>query len=92
MKEELIQELERFLEGQDFGKNWDGEYQDAVPTLREYFNSEGFRTKIMQEWDSESRNTELVAMKETLVVRIPWGQDYNGRSLVDLRFLHVERR
>ena len=36
MKREWIQRLEQFLEGNDFGKNWDGAYQDAVPTLRKY--------------------------------------------------------
>jgi hypothetical protein len=71
MKTEWIQRLERFLEGNDFGKNWDGAYQDAVPTLRKYFHQEGFRTHIASEWESESRETELVAIKETLVVRIP---------------------
>ena len=61
MKTEWIQRLERFLEGNDFGKNWDGAYQDAVPTLRKYFHAEGFRTHIASEWESESRETELVA-------------------------------
>ena len=90
MKDELIKRLEEFLEGNDFGKNWDGVYQDAVPTLRQFFHQEGFRTHIMSEWDSESRDTELVAIKESLVVRIPWAEDYNGRSLVDLTGLVVQ--
>jgi hypothetical protein len=89
MKDEMIRRLETFLEEQDFGKNWDGAYQDAVPTLRRYFEGEGFSTQIMNELDSESRDTELVAIKESLVVRIPWAEDYNGRSLVDLRQLEV---
>ena len=90
MKDELIKRLEEFLEGNDFGKNWDGVYQDAVPTLRQFFHQEGFRTHIMSEWDSESRDTELVAIKESLVVRIPWAEDPNGRSLVDLTGLVVQ--
>ncbi len=90
MKDELIKRLEKFLEGNDFGKNWDGVYQDAVPTLRQFFHQEGFRTHIMSEWDSESRDTELVAIKESLVVRIPWAEDPNGRSLVDLTGLVVQ--
>ncbi len=89
MREEWIQKLETFLEKQDFGKNWDGAYQDAVPTLRTFFDSEGFRTHINPEWLSDSRDTELVAEKEALVVRIPWEEDYNGRSVVDLTELQV---
>src|SRR5690349_8050688 len=87
MKQEWIQKLETFLEGQDFGKNWDGAYQDAVPTLRTFFDKQGFRTHIMPEWLSDSRDTELVAEKEKLVVRIPWAEDYNGKSVVDLTAL-----
>src|SRR5438093_6225062 len=90
MKLEWISRLEHFLERNDFGKNWDGAYQDAVPILRQFFHREGFRTHIMSEWDSESRDTELVATKESLVVRIPWAEDYNGRSLVDLTGLVVQ--
>src|SRR5438046_4973652 len=37
MKLEWISRLEQFLERNDFGKNWDGAYQDAVPTLRQFF-------------------------------------------------------
>jgi hypothetical protein len=92
MKTEWIHRLERFLEGNDFGKNWDGAYQDAVPTLRKYFHQEGFRTHIASEWESESRETELVAVKETLIVRIPWAEDYHGRSIVDLTSLEVRRQ
>jgi|SRR6185503_5019328 hypothetical protein len=90
MKAEWIQRLESFLEGNDFGKNWDGVYQDAVPTLRQFFHREGFRTHITSEWESASRETELVATKESLVVRIPWAEDPNGRSLVDLTGLVIQ--
>ena len=89
MKAEWITRLEHFLAGNDFGKNWDGAYQDAVPTIRKFFHSEGFRTHIMSEWDSPSRYTELVATKQRLVVRIPWAEDYYGRSIVDLSGLEV---
>src|SRR5215467_9151819 len=89
MKAEWISKLQQFLEVNDFGKNWDGVYQDAVPTLRRFFNSEGFQTQIMSEWDSPSRHTELVAIKQTLIVRIPWGEDPNGLSLVDLDSIEV---
>ena len=90
MKSEWIEKLESFLERNDFGKNWDGAYQDAVPTLRLFFHKEGFRTHITSEWESESRDTELVAIRESLVLRIPWAEDYNGRSLVDLTALVVQ--
>ena len=90
MRIELIQRLERFLEGNDFGKNWDGAYQDAVPTLRQFFHKEGFRTHLMSEWDSPSRYAELVAIKQSLIVRIPWAEDSNGKSLVDLNGLEVQ--
>ncbi len=90
MKNEWIKRLEIFLEGNDFGKNWDGAYQDAVPTLRLFFQKEGFRTHITSEWDSESRDTELVAVRETLVVRIPWAEDLHGHSIVDLTGLVVQ--
>ena len=89
MKDELVRRLEAFLENQDFGKNWDGAYQDAVPTLRRFLDSEGYRTLIMHELESESRDTELVATKESLVIRIPWGEDSNGKSVVNLRHLEV---
>jgi hypothetical protein len=90
MKDEMIRTLEKFLEGNGFGKNWDGAYQDAVPTLRRFFQKEGFVTSIMNEWESVSRETELIATKERLVVRIPWGEDYHGRSLVDLQSLQIQ--
>ncbi|PYR94107.1 MAG: hypothetical protein DMG19_00855 [Acidobacteria bacterium] len=90
MKLEWISRLEQFLERNDFGKNWDGAYQDAVPTLRQFFHREGFRTHITSEWESPSRHSELVATKQFLVVRIPWAEDYNGKSLVDLNALEVQ--
>jgi len=90
MKVEWIRRLEQFLEGNDFGKNWDGAYQDAVPILRQFFHREGFRTHIMSEWESPSRHAELVATNQALVVRIPWAEDYNGKSLVDLNSLEVQ--
>jgi hypothetical protein len=90
MKAEWINKLERFLEGNDFGKNWDGAYQDAVPAIRKYFHQEGFRTRILSEWDSPSRHTELVATNQALVVRIPLAEDYNGKSLVDLNRLEIQ--
>ena len=90
MKNEWIQKLETFLETEDFGKNWDGHYQDAVPTIRTFFDRQGFRTHILPEWMSDSRDTELVAEKEALTLRIPWEEDYNGRSVVDLTELQVQ--
>jgi hypothetical protein len=89
MKTEWISRLEKYLEGNDFGKNWDGVYQDAVPAIRRYFHEKGFSTEIMSEWDSPSRHTELIATKPTLTVRIPWGLDANGLSLVDLNGIEV---
>ena len=89
MKTEWINRIEKFLEGNDFGKNWDGAYQDAVPTIRQFFHIEGFRTHMMGESESPSPATELVATKHTLVVRVPWAKDYYGRSIVDLKELEV---
>src|SRR3954468_8302621 len=89
MKAEWIVKIEQFLNGNDFGKNWDGAYQDAVPTIRQFLQKEGFRTHIMSEWDSPSRYTELVATKASIVVRIPWAEDYYGRSIVDLNGIEV---
>ena len=91
MKTEWISRLEQFLEGNDFGKNWDGAYQDALPTIRQFLHREGFRTHIMSEWDSPSRHAELVAIKESLVVRIPWGEDSNGLSVIDLKHIEVSQ-
>ena len=89
MKTEWIHKIEQFLHGNDFGKNWDGAYQDAVPTIRRFFHTEGFRTHIMSEWDSPSRHAELVAVNESVTVRIPWGEDVNGLSLVHLDGIEV---
>ena len=89
MKNEWINKLEQFLHGNDFGKNWDGAYQDAVPALRRFFHKEGFRTHLMSEWDTPSRHAELVAVKDLVTVRIPWGEDTNGLSLVDLNGIEV---
>ena len=90
MKTEWISKLEQFLAGHDFGKNWDGAYQDAVPTIRKFFHTEGFQTHITSEWESPSRHTELVAISQSVVVRIPWGEDHNGLSLVDLNSIEVQ--
>jgi hypothetical protein len=89
MKTEWIARIEKFLERHDFGKNWDGVYQDAVPTIRQFFHKEGFHTHIMNEWDTPSRYTELVATKHSLTVRVPWDKDYYGRSIVDLNGIEV---
>jgi hypothetical protein len=89
MKNEWINKLEQFLHGNDFGKNWDGAYQDAVPALRRFFHKEGFRTHLMSEWDTPSRHAELVAVNDLVTVRIPWGEDTNGLSLVDLNGIEV---
>jgi hypothetical protein len=89
MKTEWISTLEQFLAGNDFGKNWDGVYQDAVPAIRRFFHEKGFSTEILSEWDTPSRHTELVATKLSLIVRIPWGLDANGLSLVDLNVMEV---
>ena len=90
MKREWIQKLEQFLGHNDFGKNWDGAYQDAVPAIRRFFESQGFNTRIMSEWDSPSRHAELVATKDLLTVRVPWAEDANGLSLVDLNSIEVQ--
>src|SRR4051812_28599361 len=90
MKTEWIIKLEKFLEGNDFGKNWDGAYQDAVPTIRKFFHNEGFQTHITSEWESSSRRTELVAISQSVVVRIPWDEDHNRLSLVDLNTIEVQ--
>lgn len=92
MKEDLLRELEDYLERRGFGKNWDGAYQDSIPTVREFFEGHGFRTRVVREWDSESGESELVATKDCLVVRIPWTEDYNDRSLIDFREMEIESR
>ena len=92
MKDEMIRTLEEFLNGNDFGKNWDGAYQDAVPTLRRFFQNQGFETVIKNGWESESGEIELVATKDTLMIRIPWAESYQGRSLVHLESVQVQTR
>lgn len=89
MKTEWINKIEQFLHGHDFGKNWDGAYQDALPTIRRFFQREGFHTHIMSERDSPSGHAELVAANDAVTVRIPWGEDANGLSLVDLNGIEV---
>jgi hypothetical protein len=91
MKESLIRELESFLHKEDFGKNWDGAYQDVIPTIRRYFAGKGFETHHLNEWDSPSRSTELVACSKNVVVRVPWAEDANGRSLVHLHTIQVHQ-
>ena len=89
MKDRLIKELESYLHQQDFGKNWDGAYQDVIPTIRRYFVKNGFETQFLNEWESPTRDTELVARNAQLTVRVPWAEDYNGRSLVLLNTIQV---
>lgn len=90
MREILIQDLESFLRMEDFGKNWDGAYQDVIPTIRRYFLTQGFETHFLSEWDSPSRDAELVARREQVVVRVPWAEDRNGRSVVHLHTIQVQ--
>src|SRR6185295_12511768 len=59
--------------------------QDAVPTIRKFFHSEGFQTHITNEWESPSRRTELVAINKSVVVRIPWEEDQTHRRLMKFR-------
>ena len=89
MKDALIQELEQFLHKEDFGRNWDGAYQDVIPTIRRYFDTLGFETRMLSEWESPSRDTELVASREHTTVHVPWAEDRNGRSLVHLHTIQV---
>jgi len=89
MKEELIQQLEAFLHQEDFGKNWDGAYQDAIPAIRRYFDSNGFETRLIKESESPSRDTELVASKAKITIRVPWSEDRNGLSVVHLHAIQI---
>ncbi len=91
-KEDIFKNLERQLGMEDFGKNWDGAYQDALPVIRRFLEADGFSTALISEAETESRNAELVATNANLTVRIPWEEDYNGRSLIDLRAASVESR
>ena len=90
MRDHLIQDLESFLHQEDFGQNWDGAYQDVIPTIRRYFTSNGFETHFLNEWESPTRDTELIARNEKIVVRVPWAEDHNGRSLVHLHAIQVD--
>lgn len=91
MKEQLIKEIELHLQREDFGKNWDGAYQDALPTIRQYLTANGFETRLFDEWETQSRESELVAQKDAVTLRLPWQEDYNGKSIVDLTQLAVDR-
>lgn len=86
---EIVDRLESFLRTEDFGKNWDGVYQDVLPTIQRFFEDEGFHTTLVGEDDTESRTAELVAKRDSLVLRIPWEEDYNGRSLVNLEGIRI---
>ena len=87
----MIQELETFLHEEDFGRNWDGAYQDVIPAIRRYFVSNGFETRFLNESESPSRDTELVARKDQITVRVPWAEDRNGRSVVHLQAIQIAR-
>ena len=91
MRDTLIRDLELFLRQEDFGKNWDGAYQDVIPTIRRYFVKQGFETHFLSEWDSPSRDAELIARKEQVIIRVPWAEDRNGRSVVHLHTIQVEQ-
>ena len=87
----MIQQLEAYLHREDFGRNWDGAYQDVIPTIQRYFTDNGFETHLLNELESPTRDTELVASKETLTVRVPWTEDRNGHSVVHLHSIQVEQ-
>ena len=89
VKNKLIQELEEFLHREDFGRNWDGAYQDVIPTIRRYFDTLGFETRLLSESESPSRDTELVASREHTTIHIPWAEDRNGLSVVDLNSIQI---
>jgi hypothetical protein len=89
VKDALIQELEAFLHREDFGRNWDGAYQDVIPAIRRYFDSNGFETRLLKEWETPSGETELVASKGQVTVRVPWTEDRNNCSVVQLQTIQV---
>jgi hypothetical protein len=89
VKDKLIQELEAYLHAEDFGANWDGAYQDVIPTIRRYFDALGFQTRLLSESESSTRDTELVASREQITVHIPWAEDRNGRSVVNLDSIQI---
>ena len=87
--DKIVVKLEEFLKGEDFGKNWDGVYQDVLPTIQRFFEAEGFVTTFISETETESRQPELVATHDSLTLHVPWEEDYNGRSLVDLDSVRI---
>ena len=91
MKNTLIQELEEFLQREDYGRNWDGAYQDVIPAISRYFESQGFETRLINEWESPTRDAELVARREHITVRIPWAEDRNGMSVVHLDTVQIQQ-
>jgi len=91
VKNALIQELEEFLQREDYGRNWDGAYQDVIPAIRRYFESHGFETRLVNEWESPTRDAELIASRERLTVHIPWVEDRNGRSVVHLNAVQLQQ-
>jgi hypothetical protein len=91
VKDALLQELEEFLRREDFGTNWDGAYQDVIPTIRRYFDSHGFETRLLSESESPSRDAELVARREHTTVHVPWDEDRNGRSVVHLNTIQIRQ-
>src|SRR5712671_1468064 len=91
MKDHLIQDLETFLRQEDFGTNWDGAYQDVIPTIQRFFATKGFETRLLNEADSPSGDTELVASKDSITVRVPWAEDRNGCSVVHLHSIQIAR-
>ena len=87
--DQIVNNLETFLKSEDFETNWDGFYQDVLPTIQHFFKTKGFKTKLLDESETESRAAELLATQGSLKVRIPWEEDYNGRSLVDITKITV---
>ena len=57
---EILDRLESFLRTEDFGKNWDGVYQDVLPTIQRFFENEGFHTTLVGEDDTEGHILEKV--------------------------------
>jgi len=91
MKDHLIHDLEEFLRQEGFGTNWDGAYQDVIPTIQRYFVTNGFETRFLNESESPSRDSELVASKDSINVRVPWSEDRNGRSVVHMHTIQIAR-
>lgn len=82
--DQIVNNLEAFLKSKDFEKNWDGLYQDVLPTIQDFLEKKGFKTLLLADSETDSREAELLATRGQLTVRIPWEEDYNGRSLVDI--------